>query len=149
MRSVIGADNTQSFVDASGASSHHCFIVCSSIKLVPSYLHQGTQRGAQLMGLISFRGTSTLNTGKSTGSRCRKKTVLCPSKSQSYLWTQATLGGCGFALISTGATARMAQSFRFPQGWPVPHGSTRCCGLTNRRQDACERISLRKVGARP
>jgi hypothetical protein len=34
----------------SGAFSCHCFIVCLSIRLVPSYLHHVTQRGVQTMG---------------------------------------------------------------------------------------------------
>jgi hypothetical protein len=36
----------------SGAFPYHDFIVCSSSRLVPSYLHHGTQRGVQSMGSI-------------------------------------------------------------------------------------------------
>jgi hypothetical protein len=36
----------------SGAFPYHDFIVCSSSRLVPSYLHHGTQRGVQAMGPI-------------------------------------------------------------------------------------------------
>ena len=39
----------------SGAFSYHCFIVCSSSRLIHSYLYHGTQRGVQSMGPIFIR----------------------------------------------------------------------------------------------
>ena len=35
--------------------SYHCFIVCSSSRLVPSYVHHVTERGVQSMGPIFIR----------------------------------------------------------------------------------------------
>jgi hypothetical protein len=66
----------------SGAFAYHCFIVCSSSRLLPSCLHNGTQRGVQSMGPIFIPLDLNIEHREIHGKPLPQETVLCPPKPQ-------------------------------------------------------------------